>query len=389
MGSNAFVLGPGMIPEAMFPVSAMRTSAASWTWLWLAVAAAVAACHRPAPTPRERVLAGLPGDAVAVAVADGRALSHPRIRGVLDVAAARWPASLGCVVDAAVASDAIGLAVDRASNITVLAALPRPPRCPALSQRAPGLWIATLGAGPSAGAPAVLEDPRFVRARPYLETSPVAAVVLGDVHLLAAAQPDPLDAWVAIDVAPDVPGGADTLAQAVAEQVARLERDPSTAPVAGKLRTSRSGPTQLVVRLTGPLDADLAAAARTVLGWVDAGGGPVSPAGAAFTCPAPSPGITCTGGTSYQVASLADDLSSIVTTGHPTPIVSNGSVAGLRLDAPVRDLGLEAGDVVIAMAGRLVTSRTMLTDRIAHARVETTITIRRGGTEAVLRFAEH
>jgi len=364
----------------MFPVRAARTSIATWVGL----AAAAAACHRPAPTARERVLAGLSADAIGVAVADGRALSDPRVRGVLDAASARWPASLGCLVDAAVASDAIGLTINRAGDITVVAALPRPPRCPALSQRAPGLWIATLGAGPSTRAAAVLDDPRFARARPYLETSPIAGVALGDIHVLAAAEPDPLDAWVAIDV----PGGADAIARVVAEQLDKLQREPSTAPVAARLHTSRPGPTQLVVRLTGPLDGDLAAAVRTVLAQVDVAADHAPPAQAAFTCPAPATGITCTGGTRYRVASLPADLSPIVTTGHPTPIVANGSVTGLRLDAAVRELGLEAGDVIVAMAGRLVTSRMMLTDRIAHARGETTVTIRRGATEAVLQFAE-
>ncbi|HEX7842220.1 MAG TPA: hypothetical protein VF469_32330, partial [Kofleriaceae bacterium] len=154
------------------------------------------------------------------------------------------------------------------------------------------------------------------------------------------------------------------------------------------LRTSRPGPTQLVVRLTGPFDGDLAAAVRSVLAQVDAAAGRAPPAQAVFTCPAPVPDITCTGGTRYRVASLAADLSPIVTTGHPTPIVANGSVTGLRLDAAVPGLGLQAGDVIVAMAGRLVTSRMMLTDWISHARVETTVTIRRGATEAVLQFAE-
>ncbi|HEY6175981.1 MAG TPA: hypothetical protein VIX73_16120, partial [Kofleriaceae bacterium] len=58
------------------------------------------------------------------------------------------------------------------------------------------------------------------------------------------------------------------------------------------------------------------------------------------------------------------------------------------LDAAVRDLGLEAGDVIVAMAGRLVTSRTMLADWIAHARGTTTVTVRRGSSETVLQFAE-
>jgi hypothetical protein len=60
----------------------------------LAIAAiAATACHRREPTARERVLAGLPADAVAIVAADGRALSHPRFRAMLDAAAERWPAS--------------------------------------------------------------------------------------------------------------------------------------------------------------------------------------------------------------------------------------------------------------------------------------------------------
>jgi len=370
----------------MVPVSAARALAVSAGF-------AVAACRSPAPTARERVLAGLPGDAVAVIAADGRALSHPRIRALLDVAAARWPASLGCVVDAAVASDAIGLTVDRAGNIAVLAALPRPPRCPALSQREPGLWIATLGAGPAAPVSA-LDDPRLARARPYLTGSPIAAAVLGDVHLLAAAKPDPLDAWLAIDA----PGGAGAgaIAEAVAAQIARLEREPSTAALAARLRVSRPSPSQLVVRLAGATgatpgttsDGELAAALRTGLLWLDAEAAPRAPAAAAFACPAPAGGVTCSGGRSFRVGSLAADLAPIVGAGRPAPIVVNGSVTGLRLAAAVGALGLEPGDVVVAMAGRLVTSRKLLADWIAHARGATSLTIRRGAAETVLQFAE-
>jgi len=363
------------------------------------VVAGLGACHRGAPTPRERVLAGLPGDAIAVVVSDGRSLSDPRIRGALDAVAARWPASLSCAVDAAIASDAVALTVDRAGNAAVLVALPRPPRCPALSQRAPGLWIATLGAGPPAQAASVLDDPRFARARPYLTGAPIAAAVLGDVHLLAAAQPDPFDAWVAIDV----PGSADAVAQAVAAQIAQLPREPPAAALTGKLRVERPGASQIVVRLSGevaapstaaggppagPADSELATAVRAALAWADAARDRDPPAGPAFRCPAPGPGITCDAGTHYRVASLATDLVPIVAAGQPAPVVVNGSIIGLRLAAAVPGLGLDAGDQIVAVAGRLVTSRSMLADRIARARAAITVTVRRGAEEAVLLFAE-
>lgn len=365
------------------------------TALAAAVAAAglgLGACHRPLPTPRERVLAGLPGDAVAVVVADGPSLSHPRIRGAFDAVAARWPASLSCAADAAIASDAVAATVDRAGNTALVVALPRPPRCAALSQRAPGLWIATLGAGPPVQGTSVLDDPRFARARPYLTGAPIAAAVIGDVHVLAAAQPDPLDAWVAIDV----PGSVEAVAQAVAAQIAQLAREPGSAALAGTLRVERPDASQLVVRLSGdpaasPAPAgssgDLAAAVRAGLAWADAARAR-PPAGAPFRCPAPGPGVTCAGGTRYRVTSLASDLVPIVGAGRPTPVVVNGSVTGLRLGAAVPGLGLDTGDEIVAVAGRLVSSRSMLADRIAHARAAVTVTVRRGAEEAVLEFAE-
>jgi hypothetical protein len=365
-------------------VRASVVSLASVLAVGLVAGALVTACH-PAPTARERVLAALPSDAVAVVVADGRALAHPRVRGVLDVLAARWPASLACLVDAAAVSDAIGVTVDRASNVTALLALPRPPRCAVLSQREPGLWIATIGAGPAAPTTPLLADPRFARARPYLQKSAIAAAVLGSVHQLAAAQPEPLDAWVAIDV----PGGADAVAASLADLLGRLQREPAVASLAARLRTTRPGPGQIVVELAGPVDGDLAAAVRVALAWADAGESR-APTAAAFACPPPAGGVRCVDGTGtrYQVASLADDLAAIVSVGHPTPIVVNGLVTGLRLDAAVSGLGLRAGDVIVAMAGRVVTSRTMLADWIARARLSTTVTVRRGVAEAVLQFAE-
>jgi hypothetical protein len=369
----------------------MRTHHAAWpasiAALLLAIACA-AACDRSAPTARDRLLAAIRGDAVIVAVADSRAIAHPRVRGVLDVIAARWPARMGCVLEAAFAGDAVALTVDRSGSVTALIATTGAPRCAALSQREPGVWIATIGAGPSAQATSVLDDARFARARPYLTSAPFAAVSLDEPHLLATAQPEPLEAWLAVDA----PGHAQDIERAIAEHVARMQRDPATAALAAHLRTSRAGDDQVVVRLEGPFDGDLAVAARAVLAGLDE---QARPAAARFACPTPAaPDIECTGGaggtsgTSYRVGSLRTELASIVTAGQPAPIVTNGLVTGLRLEAAVPRLGLDAGDVVLAVAGRLVTSRAMLADRIAHARGEIGLTIRRGTSEKVLQFAE-
>jgi hypothetical protein len=343
------------------------------------VVLAVVAC-RTQPTARERLLSKVSGDAVTVIVADGRALSHPRIRGVLDVVAAHRPASMACVLEAAFVADQVALSIDRAGNLNAFVATASRPACAALSQREPGLWIATIGAA-TAATTSVLDDTRFARARPYLTTEPIAAVSLGGVHVLAAAQPDPLDAWVAIDVA----DSADTVAQAVAEQIARMQRDPSTAVVASKLRSTRAGAGQLVVRLHGPVDGDLAVAARTAVAWMEER---ARPAAATFSCPAPVPDVTCRDGTKFQVRSLREELMTIVTDGRPSSAVSHGAVTGLRLEAPVARFGLAAGDVVIAMAGRLIVSRAMFAQWIARASGATTLTIRRGTTQRIFEFLE-
>ena len=282
----------------------MRTHPAPWAasiaGLVLAVAGA-AACDRPAPTLRDRLLAAIRGDAVIVAVADSRAIAHPRVRGVLDVIAARWPARMGCVLEAAFAGEAAALTVDRSGSVTALIATSGTPRCAALSQREPGVWIATIGAGPGAQATSVLDDARFARARPYLTSAPFAAVSLDDPHLLATAQPDPLEAWLAVDA----PGHAQDIERAISDQLARMRRDPATAALAAHLRTSRAGDDQVVLRLEGPLDGDLAVAARALLAGLEE---QARPAAAPFACPTPAaPDIECSGGTSgtsYRVGSL-------------------------------------------------------------------------------------
>jgi hypothetical protein len=348
---------------------------------WIAAVVVAAACDRSPPTPRERLLGAIRGDAVTVVVADSRAISHPRVRGVLDVVASHWPTRMGCVLEAAFAGEQAAVSVDAGGSITALVATASDPKCAALSRREPGLWIATIGAGPAGATGSVLDDERFARARPYLMTAPIAAVSLGEPGAVAAAQPDPLEAWLAIDE----PGGARAIEQTFAERVARMQRDPSTAPLASKLRIARTGDAQVVIRLDGPVDGDLAVAARAMLAGLEER---APPAAATFACPSPAaPDISCSNGTSYRVRSL-EALANIVRVGRPVPIVSNGLVAGLRLGAAVAELGLAADDVVLAVGDRLVTSRAMLADRLAHARGEITLTIRRGATEKVLQFAE-
>src|SRR5690242_16404926 len=133
--------GPRMRSYSREP---MRTEPAAPIAALVLALACAAACDRSAPTVRDRLLGAIRGDAVIVAVADSRAIAHPRVRGVLDVIAARWPARMGCVLEAAFAGEAAALTVDRSGSVTALIATSGTPRCAALSQHEPGVWIATI-----------------------------------------------------------------------------------------------------------------------------------------------------------------------------------------------------------------------------------------------------
>jgi len=344
--------------------------------------AALAACRGAGPTARDRLLAEIPGGATIVVVADGAALSDPRGRAVLDVVAAQWPPGMGCVVEAALAADQAALAVDAGRNVTALVATAAASTCPALSQRAPGLWIATIGA-PAAGATSVLDDDRFARARSYLRTAPIAAVVLGvgDARAIATAQPQPLEAWLAIDTSGASSG--DALEQAVKLKIDQLHGDPQAAALAGRLATSRSGD-QVVVRLDHADDVDLAAAARAVIGWADPHAGPRTRPDTA--CPDPARG-GCLDAATVTLRGLRDELLLIVSAGQAAPVVDSGAITGLRLAAAVPHLGLEAGDVVVAVDGRLVSSREMFARLVPQAR-EVRLLVRHGTADRMLRFVE-
>ena len=348
--------------------------------------AALAACRGAGPTARDRLLAEITGGATIVVVADGAALADPRGRAVLDVVAAQWPPGMGCVVEAALAADQAALAVDAGRNVTALLATAAAPICPALSQRAPGLWVATIGApaaAPGAGATSVLDDDRFARARRYLRTAPIAAVVLGvgDARAIATAQPQPLEAWLAIDTS-GAPSG-DALEQAVKLKIDQLQGDPQAAGLAARLSTSRAGD-QVVVRLDHADDVDLAAAARTMIGWADPHGGPRTRPDTA--CADPARG-GCLDAATVTLRRLRDELLLIVSAGQAAPVVDSGAITGLRLAAAVPHLGLDAGDLVVAVDGRLVSSREMFARLLPQGR-EVRLLVRRGAADRVLRFVE-
>lgn len=312
----------------------------------------------------------LPGSVALVASADGRTLATPSGRRVIDRLRPQLPASLGCVLDSALASDAVAVAADR-EGIAVVIVGPAVASCPALSRLDADLAVATVGAGTVDHAPSVLEHPRWARARPYLLTAPVAVAL---EHVIAGAQVDPLAAWLAIDTR-DPTAIETTVRGVIAATHAHLE-------------VTRAAD-QVVVR-GDHLDADeLPALADAVLALVAPPHAPISPA---FDCswvqPAQpqvfQPVVSCTG-SQVVVHSLSDALLGLVESGEPD--VEDGDIVGLRTtrDAP---FALRRGDVLVAIDSHPVTSTRELV-RLAHATAQHAIVVvRRDGHDVTFRVSE-
>ncbi|HLL25248.1 MAG TPA: hypothetical protein VK427_24100, partial [Kofleriaceae bacterium] len=131
--------------------------------LW--VLSAVAACRGNEPESRTRVLETIPAEVTTVAVADGKALGHPRFRAVVDVLRAEVPAGFDCVVDAALAADVVAAGVHASGDAVIAVATRAQVSCAALSQTADGLYVATVGNGVPATSGSVLAAPAHARAR--------------------------------------------------------------------------------------------------------------------------------------------------------------------------------------------------------------------------------
>ncbi|MCX5745321.1 MAG: hypothetical protein NT062_22825 [Proteobacteria bacterium] len=332
----------------------------------LCLLAAVGCGH--GPTAREQILAVLPAQASAVFVADGRSLAHARLRPVIEALRPRWPAKLGCVIDAGLAADEVGIATTSSGTSIVLISNPtaRPSgrACPALSQRSPGVWVATIGDGvfASATVPSVKDDPRFARARAHLLSAPIGAMLEStrfQTSIHASAQPEPLEAWVAFDAEPAV---AEDLERGVRAIVDRMTADATTSKLAARTHVQRDG-TQVTARIEGAVaaDVDLGVAAMTLVawGWGQTRDAPASPG---WTCPPASELVVgCSAGSTLEVKSLRE-VARTISTAPLAPVVSNGNVAGLRFGADLPTFGLQKGDLVFACEGRPLLNQAQLVD---------------------------
>jgi hypothetical protein len=338
----------------------------------VAWAVLAAACGSQAVPDRDGVLSKIPATAMVVVAADGRALAHGRIRPLVDALRPELPTALGCVIDAALASDhvAVGIGADRAFTIAI--ATRTPVKCRTLSRLDDGIWVATLGDGLiRAGDASVASDARFARARPYLGRAPIAlAAELAGGQVIATAQPQPLEAWLAFDA--DSPATATAAETRARDHLARLAKDPATAPLAG-IGVTRVG-SQVKATLAGAPDGDLGLAAKAVLAREREVAAP-PPIG----CPtqATPPVVECKAAT-FRVppgVELAAELPLAA-------VVSNGTLVGFRLGRPLAPLGLVAGDLIVAVDGRIVTALDPVRAAFAQG---ASFTIRRGRTEGVVR----
>lgn len=336
-----------------------------------ALAVLATACGSSAVPDRDGVLTKIPATATVVIAADGRALAHGRIRPLVDALRPELPTALGCVIDAALASDhvAVGIGADRA--FTIALASRAPVKCRALSKLPDGTWVATLGDGlVRADGTSVASDPRFARARPYLGRAPIAvAAQLAGGKVIATAQPQPLEAWLAFDAdSVELATAAETRAR---DHVARLGKNPATAPLAG-ITVTRTG-TQVKVTLAGALAGDLGVAAKAVLAREREVAAPPP-----IACPSQlaAPVVECKAAT-FRISPRAELSAELA------PVVSNGAVVGFRLGRPLPALGLVAGDLIVAIDGRIATALAQV--RAALAR-EASFAIRRGRVEGVVRL---
>ena len=329
----------------------------------MVILGALVACHHPL-TPRERALALLPAEATIVGAADGSALAT--WRRAIDVARSYAPATFGCVIDAALASDATAVAQREAGTTVVIVTRQAISACPALARIAADTYVATIG-------DATIEHglgPRWSRARPYLLRAPIAfAADLEQRHWLAEA--DATSAWITVDAADAAL--AEPLIRAGVARWKSLE---------SKLAVARTG-TQVVVRAHDLQPEEVATVAGDLLALIDR---PARPAPGPFTCPAPGGVVaSCTGGTHLVVGSLADALTQLAEPARE-PVVSGGDIIGLRLTADA--LVLRRGDVILGIDAHRVTSAAQLAAVIKATQHRAAVAVRRGNRDVVVDLRE-
>ncbi len=322
------------------------------------------------------MLERLPGAVELVVVADGRALADPGLRPLIDALRPGLPDRFGCVLDAALASEVVGLTSDHSTGVTlVIAGQATPHHCGALSEIAPGLWSATIGAGAPVATreTSVAADPRWQRARSYLETAPIALAASSDGRdLIGALRPAPFSAWLTIDAR-----DADQVELAARTAVAGM---PSTHidRKGGQVTVSVDASDRETV-----MKALQQVAVRRVWRAFDS-----APARVAsddeFRCPSDDPDIVSCNGQLVTVRTLRAVIMDLAAKAS-APVVDGGDVIGLRLvsNGPI---GLRRGDVVMALGATRVANRADFA--MPGAARAITLTVRRGARDLILDLVQ-
>jgi len=342
---------------------------------------ALGACISRTPTARERALEEIPANAQVIASADGPLLATPSFRRLIDASRAKLPGDLGCVVDAALTSEAVAVGFDSRLGTTIVVVTKAfVGNCAAFSKLGADRYVATIGGGSvvSDRKQSVLGDTQWRWARDYLLTNPVAiAAELPAKRVLAVAQPDPLDGWVAIDSLEPT-----TIDRELNELGARW-RSEGKMQLGTKLKTSRSG-AQVVVRLDKPDVDDLIALVDDLARNANA---PREARLPAFVCPPEGDTVkSCKNGTALVVPSTKRALTAM-TDGELEPFVAGGEIVGLRA---VHDASLvvRAGDVILGLDTRRAASAQQLQAMVANAGPNAALAIRRDGVDMTVTVSE-
>lgn len=354
------------------------------TWVRVLISTAVAACSSRTPPERERALDRIPAQVQVILAADGPALATTTFRRVVGSLTPHVPPSLACIVEASNTSDSVAIGVQLDVGVTVVLVTRAPvDRCPALSKVATNVYVATVGAGAPAArrADSVLASPTWERARPYLVREPVAlAAELPQLRLVAVAQPDPLDAWVAIDA---VDGSA---VERAVKSMLDTWSVPATIELVAKLKVERKG-TQVSVHADDLTPQDLATIISDTLRTAEAPT-PAPTIAHRFACPS-QPGngvVSCHDGTQYTVSSvetLVTELAAIKS----VPVIAGGDIVGIRLLGEPARL-FQRDDVILGINSHRITESRQLAALAAHLDGAVAIAVRRDGVEAVLHLSE-
>ena len=331
----------------------------------LAIGIAVAACGGERADPIDKLARAVPATAERVVAVDG-----PRIRSTWLASAARSlaalvPADRGCIVDAALAADRAVVAELATGRIVVLAA--RKVDCRALSQIAPGLWLATLGGAPAPrpGEPRLVDRPDYPAVRRALVAGPIAGVAPDGVpaeHVVWATATirDATSATLTLEL--DTSERATATAAALrTAAAAAADRLGDGAPIVRAIEVSSNGHAVIANLRT---DARTAAAAgpivivAAVAAVAARAAEPAAPVAAPSCAPTRWP-VTCANdGTRFTIKeALRPTVEAAVLAARPSRRVVGGQPAGVRIndvapDSVLAALGLHTGDIVIALHGR-------------------------------------